>query len=517
MGGDGFGDGGLGGGIYNQQEMLVINSTIEDNFTGNGGLDEEIIGVTPPESGQGGDGGGLYNTGSMLIIHSQIEGNRTGNGGPGDMDQNGGRGGSGGGVFNSGTSTITYSSVISNITGTGGSRGGSGGNGGGISSSGSLTMNFCVAKTNSTGQGSDEDMCGDVGHGGHGGGIYNVGQLKLNGLSMLGNFTGPGGSCIHSTTGWRSKVVWGSSESDVFAVRDNSTILQSDSSSWTITNTSPPDSGGFGGGIYISNSNNATLNNGLVAENRVAATGYGSGIYISDSSMNMLHPTLASNTGGDGSGIYLISSTVTLTNTILVSHTVGISATQDSSMALDYTLWGEGVWANGMNYGGDGIINHTHDLSGDPGFAAPQAGDYHILSSSAAIDQGIEKMVATDLDNQPRPNPNTAVSDLGSDEYWEFTAISEVNLTGPITATAYTPVTFTATINPATATPNVHYIWTPMPHSGQGEDTAVFKWSLPLEYNVTVIAENAGSSVAASKKIKVFGANIDIFLPGVWR
>ena len=140
------------------------------------------------------------------------------------------------------------------------------------------------------------------------------------------------------------------------------------------------------------NSDHTTLNNTLVTANQVTEGGYGSGVYIFDAFPEMTHTTLATNTGGDGSGVFTISSTVTLTNTILVSHTVGVNAMQDSSIALDHTLWGEGAWANGLDYGGNGDIQHVNDIGGDPGFAAPQSGDYHLLPAHRLSIRGVKRL-----------------------------------------------------------------------------------------------------------------------------
>ncbi|HET7090592.1 MAG TPA: hypothetical protein VFL17_18320, partial [Anaerolineae bacterium] len=179
-----------------------------------------------------------------------------------------------------------------------------------------------------------------------------------------------------------------------------------------VSNTAPS-----GGGLFFILSG-ATLFNNVVADNR--ATESGSGLYVGWSSPRLTHNTIARNTGGDGSGILVASftdgSAVTLTNTILVSHTVGITVLAGDTATLQGTLWGTGAWANDMDWGGAGtILTGTINVFDDPAFVNPDTGDYHIGSTSAAINAAVNAGVHTDVDNQPRPYQTP---DLGADEYW---------------------------------------------------------------------------------------------------
>ena len=140
----------------------------------------------------------------------------------------------------------------------------------------------------------------------------------------------------------------------------------------------------------------------------------GSGLYVWRSSPRLLHNTIARNSGGDGSGIYVTEhpsygfySTVALTNTILVSHSVGITVTAGNTATLEATLWN----GNALDWGGTGTVNHTNDHSGAPAFASD---GYHLTPGSAAIDQGVNVGVMTDIDGDARPiGP---LPDLGADE-----------------------------------------------------------------------------------------------------
>jgi hypothetical protein len=98
---------------------------------------------------------------------------------------------------------------------------------------------------------------------------------------------------------------------------------------------------------------------------------------------------------------------VALTNTILVSHTVGITVTAGNTATLNGVLW----YSNTINYGGVGTITVTNEYTGDPAFAAD---GYHLTTSSAAIDRGVDTGVKTDIDGHPRPLSGGA--DIGADE-----------------------------------------------------------------------------------------------------
>jgi hypothetical protein len=165
-----------------------------------------------------------------------------------------------------------------------------------------------------------------------------------------------------------------------------------------------------GGGLYLQSST-AQLVNNLITDNRTNS--YGSGLVLWASQSYLLHTSFIHNTGGDGSGIYLhddwwASSIITLANTILVSHTIGITVTANNMATLNGILW----FGNATNTSGDGAISITHAITGNPAFAAD---GYHLTTASAAIDQGVDAGVTTDIDGQVRPIG--LAPDLGADEF----------------------------------------------------------------------------------------------------
>ena len=108
---------------------------------------------------------------------------------------------------------------------------------------------------------------------------------------------------------------------------------------------------------------------------------------------------------------------VTLTNTIVASQTVGVYA-EGGDVSLTATLWGDGDWDNGDDWGGAGsILTGTLNYWGDPLFVHPGGGDYHISAESPARDRGVDIGVTDDIDGEARPHPDTHTPDLGADEY----------------------------------------------------------------------------------------------------
>ncbi len=180
--------------------------------------------------------------------------------------------------------------------------------------------------------------------------------------------------------------------------------------------------GNNGGGLYSfyqapSLFGHISLTNTLLAENHAI---HGSGLYFYGGQATLKHTTIANNGGesSDGIGLYVKPFSVvsvTLTNTVVASQTMGVYA-EGGDVALIATLWGDGAWDNGDDWGGGGhIVTGTLNYWGDPLFVA--AGDYHLTASSPARDTGIDAGVPDDVDGEARPHPDTGIPDLGADEY----------------------------------------------------------------------------------------------------
>jgi hypothetical protein len=222
----------------------------------------------------------------------------------------------------------------------------------------------------------------------HGGGLYvYLSNVTLSGVQIIGNSATQAGGGVF--TWWA----------------DTSLTLNGG----VISNNSANRCGGVAGGGAF------TLTNSVVSDNQV--DGFGSGLCIGSS--RLLHTTIARNFGGDGSGIS-VEGNAALINTILVSHTVGITVTAGATVTLESTLW----HGNATNWDGAGTINHSNDHTGDPAFLAPDAGDYHIGFSSAAVDAGVDAGVIDDMDGDIRPFDGDCDGangfDIGADEYVRY-------------------------------------------------------------------------------------------------
>lgn len=152
----------------------------------------------------------------------------------------------------------------------------------------------------------------------------------------------------------------------------------------------------------------ATLTNTLIANNHIQdPNGYAPGVEVDNSTATFLHTTVANNTGGDGVGVRGENASVELTNSIIAHQTLGVEAVS-GAVSLNGVLW----WNNTNPSEGAGVSNA---YTGDPAFIDPANGDYHIGSTSEAIDRGVDAGVTTDIDGNLRPAG--AAPDLGVDEY----------------------------------------------------------------------------------------------------
>jgi uncharacterized repeat protein (TIGR01451 family) len=88
---------------------------------------------------------------------------------------------------------------------------------------------------------------------------------------------------------------------------------------------------------------------------------------------------------------------------------LGITLTAGNSASLESTLW----YSNGADWAGSGTITASNNYTGNPAFLDPAGGDYHLGSTSAAINKGIAAGVPFDIDGEIRDG----IPDLGADEF----------------------------------------------------------------------------------------------------
>jgi uncharacterized repeat protein (TIGR01451 family) len=278
-----------------------------------------------------------------------------------------------------------------------------------------------------------------------------------------------------------------------------------------------------GGGVFAVMSEGTWTNN-IIADNQVNKAG--SGLWLEGCSLRLLHNTIVRNGGLAGEGVCATThtdfftgpwpyySTVALTNTIVASHSLGISVTHGNTVRLEATLWGADAWANDVDWAGNGLlVTGEHNVWGDPAFADPEVGDYHLGAGSAAKDGGIDAGVTVDIDGDPRPL--FLGYDLGADE-------ATTNLEGTVRVTpqsihAGAPLTYTfsvtntgaedvrATVNamlPAQVTSSGTFTWTPVIVAGgaweQSLNTALAQdLTEPLPYEMRVTTDQGLSQAYA--------------------
>jgi parallel beta-helix repeat protein len=172
-----------------------------------------------------------------------------------------------------------------------------------------------------------------------------------------------------------------------------------------------------GGGLYLMGGAPTLINN-VVADNH--ANGTGSGLAMSEeTSLRLLHNTIARNHGGDSSGVAIVdyfgpsACTVALTNTIVADQSVGINigGSGISTVTVNAILWHNSPIT--VSQSPTDVVTVQNQHTGDPAFAAD---GYHLMAGSAAIDEGIDTGITSDLDGQGRPAG--AGYDLGADEFW---------------------------------------------------------------------------------------------------
>ena len=100
--------------------------------------------------------------------------------------------------------------------------------------------------------------------------------------------------------------------------------------------------------------------------------------------------------------------------------------------------------------------------------------------------------------------------------------LTDVGIVGPleITSTLYinTLYTFQAIITPTDATLPITYTWSSEPQTGQGTNTATYRWNTPDTYTITLTAENCGGAVTTTRTFVIEDKDaFTVYLPLVQR
>lgn len=192
----------------------------------------------------------------------------------------------------------------------------------------------------------------------------------------------------------------------------------------------------LGGALYVDKLGQhdmiVTASNLIIADNTCEAGegqnrwGGGGGIHSANTQLTLSHSTIANNTvlpSMLAPAIEVVSSsssTANITYSIIANHTdttlhAVIVALQGSEANLNHTLFFNNSGGNTGNPFGNGVINSTNEISGDPEFVNPGSPnfDYHIGPNSPARDQASGSQMTVDIDNQARDSS----PDIGADEY----------------------------------------------------------------------------------------------------
>lgn len=201
-----------------------------------------------------------------------------------------------------------------------------------------------------------------------------------------------------------------------------------------------------GGGIYAVNQSDANIVQNLITGNR--SPGSGAGLYISPPSGTrgalLVNNTIAGNFGGD-SGLFLggFDAQVQLFNNIVAAASTVPAVLCDTTYSATPPVFDHNDLFNSTGPAASGscaqVVGTTGNISADPKFAA--SGDFHLLSSSPAIDagsNGAPSLPSTDLDGKPRIS-GVAV-DQGAYEFQQPLVVTMSSVTGAVEGAAFSAV-----------------------------------------------------------------------------
>ena len=357
----------FGNGVFNAGPVIVLNSTITGNWTGNekcgpspvaaagsvhadclnrsegGGIssrsDVTVDGSTVTNNRAINTGGGISADGTVKVTNSTVEGNQV-------SSANGYA--FGGGIFAGSGSTVTDSTVASNIARCDECDSDSVG-GGGVASQGGDTT---VAGSNVTGnQVACTGTCNNVG-----GGIYTGGTLAVTGSNVSSNQASCADDCqadgggIYAYAGFFLDAAQGQA---VHAAGRGAIVTITDS---TLNGNQATADSAYcdcsGGAVFTDTIESFTVTRSTISNNTATWDGGASEAYTNDgavpTAIRYENSTVTGNTSGFAGAIDARDTGVTLTlayDTIDANTYAAVSSTAASASAANFTSHGEGLHA----------------------------------------------------------------------------------------------------------------------------------------------------------------------------
>ncbi len=359
-----------GGGILNQGDLFINNSSVEYNAAGNGGgiFNGSLGSATLTDSrvfanSASNDGGGIFNQGKLTLSNARAAANQALNDGGGIYNSTGTAalydnsmvdGNDGGGIHNSAGSVTLADSTVSDNVG-----------GGIINTAGTVALSNSKVHGNSTGLDgggirndlgtvtlTDSDVYDNRAFQ-FGGGISNNGTLTLTGSTVQINVADTSGGGIHNSAG--TATLTGSTVSGNLA--DTSGGIHNSAGTVTLTGTTVSDNAAstFGGGIANADGGTLTLTNTIVSGN--LASTHGGGIYADSGTVALtLSPVFENSAGSRGGGIFSAANLTLTDNHVFVNSAGDGAGIYNDSGGV--TLTGSSVSGNLAVNAAGGISNH---------------------------------------------------------------------------------------------------------------------------------------------------------------
>jgi len=399
------GNGGRGGGIYSQGDgssVAMYNCEVSDNTAGNGGAGGSVATGdtgTASDGGAGGNGGGIaaYDLTAIRITETKFELNKSGQGGGGGLDGNSGTGGNGGNGGDGGAIAMELPKQMGNPEAAGEFFP--------LIQDSVFSNNNNKVLNNATGGiGGDNDLVatdtiGDGGRGGHGGAIW----VEKFASAATGSSHLTRSLFRQNATGVGEKGEFGGHGGDGGAIYIKSPAVTDDE--WKMDNCTFTQNETRSGGLTVGGGSAGRAGNG-------GAIAFEAGV-ANDYTAALTHLTITGNNaggnGGSGGGIWegdnggggigFGGRGVTLANSIVCLN----QADTDPNIEIGFLFDGNNL------VGVDPDLDVLTDLGGAAEVLPPNL-------SSPAIDGGGALANPLSVDQRGFPRPSGGAPDIGAME-----------------------------------------------------------------------------------------------------